>query len=94
MAAHIVGDNGVRYAMGAKLEGRERALIAWPRLVDPHMERNPRIMRAVPQGMDSIEPLQGTVEGASGSWVRLTGGLRSNSFLSRETRRNFSRAEA
>jgi hypothetical protein len=47
---------------------------AYGRRFDLLLERNPRIMRAVPPGMDSIEPLQGTVEGASGSWVRLTGG--------------------
>ena len=42
MAAGIVGDDGMRHAVRAELEGGERgALIARPRLVHPHMDGMP-----------------------------------------------------
>src|SRR5262245_11590407 len=48
MAARIVGDQRMRHAVRAKLEGRERgALIARPRLIHPHMHANALVMGAI-----------------------------------------------
>ena len=45
MAARIVGNDGVRNAVLREFErGQQRALIAWPRLVDPDVQRQPGVM--------------------------------------------------
>jgi hypothetical protein len=45
---------------------------AYGRRFDLTLEPNENIGRAVPTGRTDIEPLRGTVDGQSGSWVRLT----------------------
>ncbi len=48
IAAGIVGDDGVRHAVGAQLEGGERsALVAGPRFVHPDMNREASVVRHV-----------------------------------------------
>ena len=51
MTARIVGNDRVWNTVAAKLEGRERrTLVAWSRLVDPYVDREPDVMRAVDRG--------------------------------------------
>jgi hypothetical protein len=47
---------------------------AYGRRFDLLLQPNLRIRRAVPQMSGAVQPLQGTVEGAAGSWVRMTRG--------------------
>ena len=48
MAAGVVGDHGVRHAVLAELPGGQRgALVARPRLVDPDMDGDARVVRQI-----------------------------------------------
>src|SRR5215469_465142 len=51
VAAGIVDNDGVRHALLAELPGGEAgALVAWPRLVDPDMDRDAVMVGAVDRG--------------------------------------------
>src|SRR5205085_11744163 len=55
-AAGIVGDHGVADPVLPELPGRQRsALVARPRLVDPHMERDTLVVRNVDWRQSSAE---------------------------------------
>src|SRR5215469_15673657 len=47
-------------------------LMAFGRQFELNLQPNESIRRAVPSGRSDIEPLEGTVDGQSGSWVRIT----------------------
>ncbi len=69
----VLNHEAIRIDTQASVNGRQHLrLQAFGKQFDLNLKPNESIRRAVPAGRTDIEPMEGTLDGQSGSWVRIT----------------------